>query len=144
MLNPKPDLVVLSVASLVAVSAMGCRRSEQHERSVAARVGTATLTGALVYVPSDIAREQIAQARCAHAMSCEQVGEGKRYGDLSRCTVQVQLELQSELGNKQCPAGVDEIALRECVDRTAHSTCNDDAEASASEACTVAKVCKTR
>ena len=135
------DLVVLS-AALLAV--MACRRSDRASDDLAGRVGTATLTGALVYVPTDIAREQLAQARCQHASQCEGVGEGKRYSDLSDCTVRVQRELQLELGRTECPSGVDEIALRRCVDLTANAGCSDDPATSARReaVCAVDRICK--
>ena len=136
------NMVVLLAASLVAASASGCRRTVRETGSLSARVGTATLTGALVYVPSDIAREQLAQARCERATKCEQVGEGKTYLDLSDCTVRVQVELQPRLGREECPAGVDELALRDCVDTTAHGECGRDADAKRDVACAAEKLCR--
>ena len=137
------DLAVVLAGSLVAASLTACRRPAHQTDDPGERVGTATLTGALVYVPNDIAREQLAQARCEHAMKCEDVGEGKRYRDPSECTVRVQVELQPRLDRAECPTGVDELALRACVEATAREACGDDgAGARRSAACAPEKLCR--
>lgn len=137
------DLAIVLTGSLIAASVTACRRPAHQMDDPGERVGTTTLTGALVYVPNDIAREQLAQARCEHATRCEHIGEGRRYSDPSECTVRVQVELQPRLGPAECPLGVDELALHGCVEATAHEACGEDlAAVRRVAACAPEKLCK--
>lgn len=134
---PHRDWAVVLAGSLLALAA--CRRSPSDAGDPRERVGTTTLTGAVVYVPSDIAREQVAQARCEQQRRCEHIEDSY----LSECIAQAQAELQARVSPKACPRGVDEPALRVCLDWTAHdASCDDERDrAKRKELCDPAKLC---
>ena len=130
----------LAVVFMGALSLTACRRTAHDSGEPGGvRAGTTTLTGALVYVPSDIAREQLAQARCEHERKCEHIDETY----LSECIAQEQAELQPRVGPRACPGGIDDAALRDCLDWTAHrASCDDEREgAKRRELCNPAKLC---
>ena len=128
---------VVFVGAVAALAA--CRRSVPETGDPGERVGTTTLTGALVYVPSDIAREQLAQARCEQRRRCEHIDDAY----LSECIAQAQADLAPRVGPRACPAGIDERALRACLDWTAYrAECDDEHDRARCEAlCDPAKLC---
>ncbi len=130
-------LAVVFLGPLLALSA--CRRSVHETGDPGDRVGTTTLTGAVVNVPGDIAREQVAQARCERHRRCEHIDDTY----LSECIAQAQAELQGRLGRAACPGGVDERALRNCVDFTMYrASCDDEHDRAKREAlCAPSMLC---
>lgn len=61
------------------------------------------------------ASEAIAEARCAREVSCNNVGIDKRYVSLEDCLTRVWTAGQGDLVESECPNGVDEAQLEECL-----------------------------
>jgi hypothetical protein len=120
MMNARIILpVALTVCGLLL--AVGCkdRRSDNE-------VGHTTTTGAsIASVSNDLAVSRIVASRCAREATCNNVGVDKRYQNTAGCTAKIRSDMKDDLNAKDCPYGVDQKQLNECLSAIRKEECNN-------------------
>ncbi|HSN98434.1 MAG TPA: DUF6184 family natural product biosynthesis lipoprotein [Candidatus Nanopelagicales bacterium] len=85
---------------------------------------------------------QIAQARCAVAQRCNQVGAGQKYLSEDACISQVRADWREDFNAFECPAGYNVKELNECLEEIRSEECNDPIERLGSfAACRASDIC---
>lgn len=130
------SLVRLAVpAALCFVAAAGCNRDRERagvdldrDRPGTVmeeeRTGTTTVTGANV-VSSQSAIDRIVAARCSREAACNNIGADKDYTDRNACMQKLRTDMRDDLGAKECPAGIDQKELDECLTEINNNDCNN-------------------
>jgi len=134
-------LPALSFGAL-AIVAVGCNRDRvDHDRTGVGvpgdrsgdrvgrtneGLGTTTVTGANVgKVGNQTAVDRIVAARCAREASCNNVGPNKHWESGASCTQKVGADMKDDLNASECPAGIDEKELNECLESIRGENCNN-------------------
>jgi hypothetical protein len=115
------NAVRLIVPALCVVAAVGCKK-EQRENT---ERGTATVTGAHVGVANEAALDRIVAARCVRESTCNNVGADKHYTSQSVCMQKIRSDMRDDLSSKDCPRGIDQKGLNDCLDAIKKEDCNN-------------------
>lgn len=124
-------LVVLAVPTLCLVAAAGCNRDRTGTVTGSGdldrdRSGSTTVTGANVgSVGNDSAIDRIVAARCAREAACNNVGADKHYSSREVCTRDIRADMRDDLSAKDCPRGIDQKELGECLEAIQKEDCNN-------------------
>jgi hypothetical protein len=70
------------------------------------------------------AAESITEARCAREQRCENIGADKKYSSFSDCSDRVRNDWKDDLNARECPGGVDQKELDECLASIRNEDCN--------------------
>jgi hypothetical protein len=101
---------------------------ELREETQEARFGSPTAPGA---VPSAVVGtgltadtlNEIAGARCAREQSCGNVGADQEYASLDACRAAITKEWAEEVNTYECPGGVVQKELNECLESIKREDC---------------------
>ncbi len=149
---------------VVAIAAVGCNRDRvDRDRTVTPLpgdrtvtplpgdrpgttndgTGTTTVTGANVgSVGNQAAVGRIVAARCARETTCNNVGLDKHWANGPACTAKVTADMKDDLNANDCPYGVDEKELNECLAAIRGESCNNPIETiSRLAACRTSDMC---
>lgn len=74
---------------------------------------------------SSPAVEAIAQARCAREQRCNNIGADREYASEQVCMARVQADWSTELSARECPGGVNQSELNECLQEIRNDDCNN-------------------
>jgi hypothetical protein len=89
------------------------------------------------------ATESIAEARCAREARCDNVGGDKKYSTVDDCLLRTRSDWEADLNARECPGGVNQTQLDECLSEVRSEDCNsplDTLERVA--ACTSGQICQ--
>lgn len=90
------------------------------------RSGTTTVTGANVgAVNNESAIARIVAARCARESACNNVGSDKRFTSAAVCSQKLKNDMRDDLNAKDCPRGIDQKELNECLVEIKNEDCNN-------------------
>lgn len=90
------------------------------------RTGTTTVTGANVgSVANASAIDRIVAARCAREAACNNVGADKRFTSRDVCSQKLKADMRDDLNAKDCPSGIDQKELNECLEEIKNENCNN-------------------
>jgi hypothetical protein len=134
--------LVIAVPVLCLVAAAGCNRDRDRDRGTVDlnrpgetvesagrdldRSGTTTVTGANVnFVPNESAIDRIVAARCAREATCNNIGTDKDFTTREACSQKLRGDMRDDLGAKECPHGVDQKELNECLESIQKEDCNN-------------------
>ena len=127
--------ILVSALCLVAVAGCRDRGRVDVDRDREGRVGvnvdkpnvdTTTVTGANVgAVNNENAIARIVAARCAREAACNNVGADKRFTSGEVCTQKVKADMRDDLNAKDCPRGIDQKELNECLTEIKNENCNN-------------------
>jgi hypothetical protein len=67
----------------------------------------------------------IYEARCQREARCNNVGDDKKYASMDACRSKVQSEWSKDLNLSDCPGGVDQKELSECLAEIRNDDCNN-------------------
>lgn len=67
--------------------------------------------------------EKIAQARCQREQKCQNIGAEKDYKSMGACVSEVSKEWRDDLNKYECPGGVEEDELSECLEEVRNEDC---------------------
>jgi hypothetical protein len=70
------------------------------------------------------AAESIAEARCARENRCDNVGADKKFSSTSDCLARVRNDWKDDLNARECPGGVNESELQDCLGAIRAEECN--------------------
>jgi hypothetical protein len=114
--------------------AWGCGSSQRSADSAMAAEAVDTEGGS--------ATESIAESRCAREARCDNVGAEKKFSSMEDCIIRVRSDWKDELSSRECPSGVNETQLNECLNEIRQEECSspfDTLERVA--ACTAGQIC---
>lgn len=131
------SMCMLGVAwlSMVACSKEG----QQHEPN------TASTKNGEAMVPASRTRnatDQIADARCERERVCGNIGADKSYSSTQDCLARIRSDWKDDLNARECPGGVDQQQLDECLTQIRAESCGNpiDTLARLTE-CTSGQIC---
>jgi hypothetical protein len=124
------------IEALLALSLASCDRGAEPSL-LSEPVGEAALRPGRLGIPS-AAVEAVADARCARAQRCNDIGPGLKYASRSDCTLSTRAEWSEELNRFDCQRGVNERALNACLRELSEGRCGDER---ARGACSPVELC---
>jgi hypothetical protein len=92
-----------------------------HERS---GPGTTTTTSAGI-VGGDSAAAAIAHARCNREHACNNIGAGQKFETIEACTTELGHNERATLRAEECPRGVSNNALNQCLENVHNEHCGN-------------------
>lgn len=108
------------VCGLGLVAAFGCDRRRDN------RTGETTTTNAEIPgISNDAALTQLVQARCDREMTCNNIGADKKYGTRDQCLTTLRANAREDLNPAECPRGIDQHRLSDCLQEVRNETCNN-------------------
>ncbi|HEY8946778.1 MAG TPA: DUF6184 family natural product biosynthesis lipoprotein [Polyangiaceae bacterium] len=89
------------------------------------------------------ATQAIAEARCARENRCENVGADRKFSSTDDCMARVRNDWRDELTARECPGGIDQSELSECLTEIRNEDCGNPFDTlGRMAACTVAEICE--
>ena len=85
---------------------------------------TANTTGAYA-VNNDDAVRRLTDAHCDHAKVCNKLGENKSFPDEGACKREVHHDMQADLRVGECPGGIRERRLAQCLQEIQNEKCGN-------------------
>jgi hypothetical protein len=116
------------------VLATGCTRESDRPTTVASNEPSRATSRA---------SDSLAEARCARETRCENVGADRKYSTVDDCLMRTRADWEQDLNARECPGGVNEQQLDECLAEVRGEDCNsplDTLERVA--ACTSGQICQ--
>lgn len=118
---------VVALGALACIGAAACdmdvkdRRDTKHD-DITRDVGrdTAAKSGM-----NAAAVSSIASARCEREQRCDNFGEGRKYADAAECRTKLTADVQDDLSGKDCPGGINDKELQECLSEIRSEDCNN-------------------
>lgn len=125
---------VLAASSLWACHKVPERQPETQASAMADGMTPASRTRS--------AAEQIAQARCEREQQCGNIGPDKTYTSSQDCSLRIQSDWKDDLNARQCPGGINQEQLKECLQQIGAEACESpfDTLARITE-CTQGQIC---
>lgn len=71
------------------------------------------------------ATEQIAESRCQREQQCGNIGPDKTFSSTQDCLARIQSDWKDELNARQCPGGVNQKELNECLEQVRTEDCGN-------------------
>jgi hypothetical protein len=69
------------------------------------------------------ARESLAKARCEREQRCNDVGADRKYSSSDDCLTRVRADWKDDLNAHECPGGVNQVRLDECLTAVRQEEC---------------------
>ncbi len=137
----------LMIIGGVLASVVGCKKNEVERPSAEPEHPTETVqmtgTGATASGPAASAQQSIAEARCAREQTCANVGENNKYSSHQDCLARVRADWKDDLNARECPRGVNQAQLNECLAAIRAEDCGNPFDTLGRlAACTTAQICQ--
>jgi hypothetical protein len=88
------------------------------------------------------ASDSIAEARCAREDRCNNVGDDRTYSSTQDCLARVRADWKDDLNAVDCPGGVNDAQLSECLTAVREEECSSPLDTLSRVAeCTAAQIC---
>lgn len=116
----------------VALLAVACSKQRPAESAVEEPVASEGVS----------ATNSIAEARCARESRCDNIGADKKFSSMEDCITRIREDWREELSSRECPGGINETQLNECLAAVRAEECSnpfDTLERVA--ACTAGQIC---
>lgn len=114
-----------------ALTALGCERdtprtdtSATNPATPAGKVGVTPMTDKTT-ANNEQAITAIAASRCERETRCSNVGEGKKWASAETCRSDLMAKNREELNASECPGGVVQKELQECLGEIQNENCNN-------------------
>lgn len=120
----KARIIVIAMSVGAALIPTGCESREEYVTRLATqgpdrdseRVQELLYPqGEEVAFTNEVHIRRIAEARCAREERCQEIGAGKRFGDREACMTYVLDHSRVDLSSANCPGGIVEKELQECL-----------------------------
>lgn len=131
--------------ALFALTALAgaCGRDSEREPATARDTDRNVYSDRLT--PASRARtaaEQLSYARCEREQQCGNIGPDKTFSSSRDCFARIQSDWKDDLSSRECPGGINQVELNECMAEIRSEDCNNpfDTLARISE-CTQGQIC---
>ncbi|HYP89427.1 MAG TPA: DUF6184 family natural product biosynthesis lipoprotein [Polyangiaceae bacterium] len=126
------------------IALVGCSKAHEAEPATA-HDATPVVTPTDNMTPASATRtaaEQIAQARCEREQQCGNVGKDQTFSSSQDCLTRIRNDWKDELNARECPGGINDKQLSECVAQVKAEACSNpfDTLARITE-CTAGQIC---
>ncbi len=102
------------------------------------------LSDPIATVDTHSASESIAEARCAREDRCENIGDNRKYSATQDCLKSIRADWADDLNARECPGGVNDDQLSECLTEVRHEECSSPFDTLSRIAeCTASQICKS-
>ena len=129
--------------TLLATLACACNKSHEPEPRMA-RNDPSTANDRVMTPASGTrsAAEQISRARCEREQQCGNIGADKTYSSHQDCLARIRNDWRDELNARECPGGINQHELDECLSQVRSEACGSpfDTLARVTE-CTQGQIC---
>jgi hypothetical protein len=89
------------------------------------------------------ASDAIAQSRCQREVRCNNVGPDRTYSSVGDCVARIRSDWKDDLNARECPGGVNERQLDECLTEIRSEECESPFDTLARvSACTTGQICE--
>ncbi len=135
--------LVMGVVSAGSISLVGCTKAHEPEPVTPRNSADVSLPPTMTPAArTRSAAEQLAQARCEREQQCGNIGNDQTYSSSQDCLARIQADWKEELNARDCPGGVNERELNDCLDQVRGEACSNpfDTLARISE-CTAGQIC---
>jgi hypothetical protein len=133
-------LGLCSLAAATAFSSVGCNKESEREPNTGH--ATAMADGMTPAARTRSAAEQIAQARCEREQQCGNVGSDKTFSSAQDCLVRIQSDWKDDLNARECPGGINQHELNECMAQVRAEACSNPFDTLARiTQCTSGQIC---
>ncbi|MBX3207259.1 MAG: hypothetical protein KF764_19585 [Labilithrix sp.] len=103
--------------------------------------GVTTVTGAGV-LGNTAAIERIVAARCQREAGCKNIGAEKKHVSEQACVQKLKADMKDDLGTNECPRGIDNKELNDCLSAIHKEECNNPIDSiSRLAACRSSELC---
>lgn len=132
----------LGVLCALSALALGCNKETRREPVSARNENVAPVSQMTPASRTLSAAEQIAQARCEREKECSNVGNDKTYSSAQDCLARIRNDWKDDLDSRQCPGGINQRQLDECMSQVRAEACGNpfDTLARITE-CTQGQIC---
>jgi hypothetical protein len=136
----------LAVLCGLSALALGCGKDAQPEPSTARNEQYVGVSGPGAGMSpaarTRSAAEQLSQARCERERQCGNIGPDKTFSSSQDCLARIQSDWKDDLNSRQCPGGINQHELDECMSEIRSEDCGNpfDTLARITE-CTKAQIC---
>ncbi|HEU4536219.1 MAG TPA: DUF6184 family natural product biosynthesis lipoprotein [Polyangiaceae bacterium] len=114
-----------------ALASLGCERdtprtdtSALNPAAPAGKVGTTPMTDKTT-ANNEQAITAIAASRCERETRCNNVGAGKKWASAETCRSDLMTKNRDELSASECPGGIVQKELQECLGEIQNENCNN-------------------
>lgn len=131
----------LSMTLVGALFALGaCNRTNDPEPVYAEQRPEAELRPAS---RAASAAESITEARCAREQRCNNIGADEKYSSFNDCADRIRNDWKDDLNARECPGGVNQKQLDECLASIRNEDCNSPLDTlSRLTQCAAAPICE--
>lgn len=141
----KANRASVCVAALFPMGLAACERDQGQPRE--GETATAPMTQNNDRQPvrgtGPSAAQEIAQARCAREMKCNNIGQGREYASEQVCLTRIQAEWREDLNARECPGGINRDELNECLQEIRNNNCDNPIDSLGSfVACRQSDICR--
>ncbi len=120
-------------AALVVVPLVGCERRETRTEQPVTEPPAPAIpqpqepgaVGGGPTSPINMSLDQIAQARCAREMKCGNIAADKKFTTNEACLSETKRDFADDLNAEECPAGIDQKELDECLQEIKNEDCGN-------------------
>lgn len=135
MMNAR-TVTTLALTALGLTLAAGCKDRSEY-------IQTTTTTGANVASTSNAnAVNRIVASRCAREAACNNIGVDRHFQNTDGCSAKIRSDMKDDLNAKDCPYGVDQKELNECLESIRKEECNNPIDSiSRLAACRTSDMC---
>lgn len=141
-MNP-PSKLLVGVLGAGSLALVGCTKAHEPEPVTARNGSDVSLPPSMTPAArTRTAAEQIAQARCEREQQCGNIGNDQTFSSSQECLVRIQADWKEDLNARDCPGGVNEKELRDCLEQVRGEACSNpfDTLARITE-CTSGQIC---
>jgi hypothetical protein len=135
MMTTFSKLGLCSLAATAAFAIVGCNKTAEREPN-------ADGSGMTPASRTRSAAEQISQARCEREQECGNIGADKTFSSTQDCLARIQNDWKDDLNSRECPGGINQKELNECMAQVRAEACANpfDTLARVTE-CTSGQIC---
>jgi hypothetical protein len=120
-------IALAAVAITTALYACHRDRAADRPSPSPSEPGITTITGASL-VQNATAVSRIADVRCSRELACSRIGVGEKYSSHDSCVHDIRRSMQDDLDANDCPRGIVQKELDECLAAIKAESCNNPIE----------------
>ena len=145
--SPMKTLSKLALCALGTglFSLSGCHKAHEAEPVTARHEATPAPGNMTPAAGTRTAAEQIAESRCEREQQCGNIGQDQTYSSSQDCLARIRNDWKEELNLRECPGGINQKELDECLKQVKDEACSNpfDTLARVTE-CTAGQICIAR
>ena len=133
----------LFVPATIALMVAACHKDDAPAAASPSSNAETSVSTSKPRAQTASATESIAESRCAREERCDNIGENKKFSSNDDCLARVRADWKDDLNARECPGGVNQPELRECLTEIKNEDCSSPFDTlSRVAACTSGQICQ--